>query len=161
MNQNSNAFAQHDSHRDPEPKESGQQLIEFSFTFIMFCGLFLALIMFAYVFFAHIVINNAAREGSRHLYTHPLLPDDDTTFATADAEAQYVMTSSLPVLDWRQVNINISPPVSARVAGSYVMVEIEYDVPLPRYEFPIGWGDTRWVLIEPITLQAMSRRSLD
>jgi Flp pilus assembly protein TadG len=141
--------------------QSGQQMVEFTFTFIMLCVLLMALLGLGWVFYSYATIVNAARDGSYHLMTHPVLPGDPATFKTADAEATYVVTSTVSLLDWRHMTVNISPAVSKRVAGTYVAVEILYTVNLPRLDIPLGFTDTIIHLLGPIQLHALSRRSLD
>ena len=153
--------------RDRQPNltsrtdQEGQQMVEFAFTFILFCILMVAIAIFGWVFFSQASIVHATRQGSRHLLAHPVLPDDDVTFASADAEATWVMTNSIPLMDWTAMTINISPPLEERVVGSYVAVEILYDIPLPTIEIPLGFTDDVITIVRPMRLHALSRRSLD
>lgn len=149
------------SHRPPQASESGQQMVEFTFTFVMLCVLFMALLILGWLFYSYATITNAARDGSWHLMTHPILPDDEDTFATSDAEAAWIVTRSMPLLDTSQTVVNISPPVDERVFGAYVMVEVRHTLNMPRIEIPIGWNDTVFGLGGPFEITAVSRRSLD
>ena len=141
--------------------QDGQQMVEFTFTFIIFVILLMAIVGFGWVFFSQATLTHAAQQGTRHLLAHPLLPDDPVTFDTADAEATWVITTSAPLLDWREMNISILPPPEDRISGSYVAVEIYYDVPLPTIEIPLGFTDDVITVLRPIRLHALSRRTLN
>jgi len=136
-------------------------MVEFTFTFIMLVILLLALVGFGWVFFSQATLVHAAQEGTRHLLAHPLLPSDPVRFETADEEATWVITSSAPLLDWREMTINIYPPPQDRVLGSYVAVDIYYDVPLPTIEIPLGFTDDVITVLRPMRLHASSKRSLN
>jgi len=141
--------------------EQGQQMVEFALTFTIFCLLLMALALFGTVFFSYASIVQAAREGSRHLMSHPLLPADPDTFETADQEAIWVVTNSLPLLDWRNhMTIAIMPEPQYRVPGGYVAVEIQYTMELLDLNIPVLGGEPVH-LLGPIHLRTMSRRSLD
>ncbi len=141
--------------------QDGQQMVEFAFTFTIFVVLLLAVVGFSWVFFSQATLVHAAQQGTRHLLAHPLLPDDPTTFDTADEEATWVITTSAPLLDWHEMTINILPPPEERISGSYVAVEIYYDVPLPTIEIPVGFTDDVITVLRPLRLHAMSKRSLN
>ena len=55
------------SPRAPQAGESGQQMIEFTFTFVMLIVLFMALLILGWLFYSYATITNAARDGSWHL----------------------------------------------------------------------------------------------
>lgn len=141
--------------------ETGQQMVEFALTFTIFCALLMALALFGVVFFSYASLTHAAREGSRHLMAHPLLPADPVAFETADEEAIYVVTSSLPLLNWRDMTIQIMPDPEFRVPGGYVAVQIEYTMQLLDMNIPLVGGSSSIHLLGPVTLRTMSRRSLD
>jgi len=141
--------------------QQGQAMVEFAFAFILFIVVLVAVIMFAYVFFVQASLTHAAQQGTRHLLAHPVLPGDETTFGTADAEATWVITTAVPFLDWRDMQITIEPPVEDRVLGTYVAVQIRYTVPLPEFEIPFPLTGQSFRLLPPIQLQALSRRALN
>ena len=149
------------SRRTPPAGESGQQMVEFTFTFVMLCVLFMALLILGWLFYSYATITNAARDGSWHLMTHPVLPADQATFATSDEETTWIVTRSLPLLDWGDTVVNITPPVEQRVYGSYVMVEVQHTLQMPRIVIPLGFDDTVFELGGPFQISSMSRRSLD
>jgi Flp pilus assembly protein TadG len=149
------------SRKAPQAGESGQQMIEFTFTFVMLIVLFMAILILGWLFYSYATITNAARDGSWHLMTHPVLPADQDTFATADAEATWIVTRSMPLLDWGETVVNITPPVEERVYGAYVMVEVQHTLQMPRIEIPLGFDDTVFELGGPFEISAISRRSLD
>ncbi len=136
-------------------------MIEFTFTFMMLIGVMAALIMFCMLFFMQASIMHAAQTGSRHLLTFPRVPDDGVTFATADEEALWVITNTVPWLDWDLMDITIEPPAAQRVLGTYVAVQIKYDAPLPTIEIPFIITEGSFVLLPPIELSALSRRALN
>ncbi len=141
--------------------QSGQAMVEFTFTFVLLCVLFIALLLLGWLFYSYVTISNAAREGSRHLLAHPVLPSDPSTFDSADAEATWVITNSVPMLNWRQMTVTITPPTEQRVYGGYILVRIDYEVSMPRIEIPLGFTGTTIKLVGPFQLRALSRRSLD
>lgn len=141
--------------------QSGQQMIEFTLTFLMLIVLFMALLIMGWMFYTYATLTNAAREGSRHLMAHPTVPEDQATFATADQETRWVVTNSIPMLDWTLATVNISPSVPQRVPGGYVMVEVQYTMSMPEFRIPLIYADRDLVLGGPLQLRAMSRRSLD
>jgi len=147
--------------QETERDETGQAMVEFAFTFILFIAVLMAVILFAYVFFVQASLVHSAQQGSRHLLAHPVLPSDQVTFATADAEATWVVTSSVPLLDWHEMQITIEPPVEDRVLGTYVAVRVRYNVPLPDIEVPFFLTGQTFVLLPPMQLQALSRRALN
>jgi hypothetical protein len=149
------------SQQASQASESGQQMVEFTFTFMMLIVLFMALLILGWLFYSYATITHAARDGSWHLMTHPVLPDDEDTFATADAEATWVVTRSMPLLDWGDTVVNISPPVEERVYGSYVLVEVQHTLQMPSFSIPLGFDGTVFQLGGPFQITAMSRRSLD
>ena len=149
------------SPRAPQAGESGQQMIEFTFTFVMLIVLFMALLILGWLFYSYATITNAARDGSWHLMAHPVLPADQDTFASSDDETTWIVTNSLPLLDTSQTVVNISPPIEQRVYGAYVLVEVQHTLQMPRIEIPLGFDDTVFVLGGPFEITAMSRRSLD
>jgi Flp pilus assembly protein TadG len=136
-------------------------MVEFTFTFMLLIVLLVAILVFGLIFYSYLTIVNAARDGTRFLYAHPRLPSPGSGFATADAEATYVITSSVSLLDWKRMTVNITPPKEDRIAGSWVAVEIVYNVPLPTIQLPMGFTGTTFTLVRPIELRALSRRSLD
>ncbi len=144
-----------------EADETGQQMVEFALTFTIFCALLIALVLFGSVFFSYASIVNAARDGSRHLMAHPLLPADPDTFETSDQETIWIITNSLPLLDWHNMTINIMPEPAYRVPGGYVAVEILYTMQLIDLNIPLVGGNSSIRLLGPVTLRALSRRSLD
>jgi len=145
----------------PAADERGQQMVEFTLTFIMLVALLMALAAMGWMFFTYATITHAAQEGSRHLMAHPVLPKDQVTFSTADEETTWVVTNSLPMLDWRQATINILPDVSLRVPGGYVAVEIGYTMTMPEFRIPRVFDEGMFVLGGPLELHAASRKSLD
>jgi hypothetical protein len=148
--------------RSKRSEEKGQQMVEFTLTFGMLTVLLAALVLFAWYFFSYVSLVHATREGSRYLMAHPILPADPVAFATADEEATWVVTNSVPLLDWRNnMTVLISPPVEQRFAGSYVLVEIDYIFHLPQVELPLGFDGTTLTILGPMELHAYSRRSLD
>ncbi len=149
----------------PTADQNGQQMIEFTLTFLLLVVLFMALLIMGWMFYSYATLANAAREGSRHLMTHPTIPEDQATFGTdedsADRETTWVVTNSIPMLNWRQTTVNISPEVSQRVPGGYVMVEIEYIMSMPEFQIPLIFSDGTITLGGPFELRVVSRRSLD
>ncbi len=145
----------------PQAGESGQQMVEFTFTFVMLIVMFMALLILGWLFYSYATITNAARDGSWHLMTHPVLPADQDTFATSDAEATWIVTQSMPLLDWSETTVTISPTVENRVYGAYVLVKVDHTLQMPSFSIPLGFDGTVFQLGGPFAITAMSRRSLD
>ena len=144
-----------------EAGQSGQATVEFAFTFVLFSALLMAILGLGWVFFSYASIVNAARDGSHHLMSHPLQPADPSRFATADEEVTWIVTNSLPLLDWTNMTVTTSPPPAQRIHGGYVAVAISYTVTLPEFNIPLGFDGTSYRLLGPTQIGARSRRSLD
>jgi len=140
--------------------QEGQQMVEFAFTFIIFCILLAAIALFGWVFFVQLSMNHGAKEGSRHLMRHATVPEDQDNFASADAEARFVVTNSMPLLDWTAMTVTFSPSQGDRVPEGWVAVDIWYDVPLPTIRFPLGFTDDVITVMQPLRLRTRSVRHL-
>jgi len=145
----------------PAGDQHGQEMVEFALTCIMLVVMLLALVVFGWMFFSYATITHAAREGSRHLMSHPILPQDQVAFASADEEVTWVVTNSLPLLDWTRAVVTVGPPLAERVPGGYVFVEVSYTTTMPQVRIPMIVSEGTFVLGGPIELRAVSRRSLD
>jgi hypothetical protein len=145
----------------PASNQNGQQMVEFAMTFGMLVVLFMALLIMGWMFYVHATITGAARDGSRHLMAHPTLPEDQVTFSTPDEETTWVVTRSMPMLDWHQATVSIMPDVSQRVAGGYVGVAVQYTIFMPEFQIPLFFNGQTITLGGPVQLRALSRRSLD
>lgn len=150
-------------HRDArqEADQCGQATVEFAFTFVIFTALLIAILGLGWLFFSYASIVNAARDGSHHLMAHPVIPADTSRFATADEEVTWIVTNSLPLLDWTNMTVTASPPPAQRVYGGYVAVAISYTVTLPEFNIPLGFDGTSYRLLGPMQISARSRRNLD
>lgn len=142
----------------PEPR--GQSLAEFALTMPLLVILLLGIIVLAYVGFAYVSISSAARMGVRHMIgLNPSdRPEEPALFSTADEEITHVVTTSMPVLDWRQAEIAILPkdPLE-RVFDANVSVQITYTVDMPEIRIPYIINDGYFVLTPPIVLRASSQ----
>jgi Flp pilus assembly protein TadG len=136
-------------------------MIEFTMTFLLLIVLLMALLIMGWMFYTQATITSAAREGSRHLMAHPTVPQNQATFSTADEEATWVITNSLPMLEWTRAVVTVGPSVAQRVPGGYVFVEIRYTMSMPQFNIPMIFEDRMLVLGGPLELTAISRRSLD
>ena len=143
---------------DSEPK--GQSLAEFALTMPLLVALLVGIIALAWVGFAYVSISSAARMGARHMISlNPAeYPEDPNLFDTADEEITYVVTSTMPFLNWRQAEIAILPADTAeRVFGEDVSVLITYTMDTPEIRIPYVIREGSFVLIPPLVLRASSQ----
>jgi hypothetical protein len=141
--------------------QGGQTLIEFALTMPLLVALLVGIALLAWVGFCYVSVASAARMGVRHMLTYPWEPDSDR-FADADAEITFVVTSTMPLLDWRRAQITIEPePPGARRVGEDMSVRVAYPLNLPTIRIPYVLTAGSFDLLPPITLQATSRMRLD
>lgn len=141
-----------------EPK--GQGLTEFALTMPLLVVLLLGMIVLAYLGFVYVSISSAARMGARHMIgLNPAdRPEEPDLFSSADEEITYVVTSSMPMLNWRQAEIMILPEdTSERVYDTDVSILISYTVDVPEIRVPYVINDGYFVLLSPLTLHASSQ----
>lgn len=160
---------QHD--RSPyKAEQKGQSLTEFALTMPLLLALLVGIALLAWVGFSLVSITSAARMGARHMVSYPVEPKDPLRFADADAEIEYVVTSTMPYLDWRQAEITILPqPPESRVLvnpenpnePNYMEVQVVYLVDLPTITIPYVLTEGSFVLLRPMTIQATARMRLD
>lgn len=144
--------------RASEPK--GQSLAEFALTMPLLVALLVGIIALSYVGFIYVSISSAARMGARHMVgLNPSdAPENPEQFSTADEEITWVVTSSMPALNWRQAEISISPEDTAdRVFDANVSVNITYTVTMPEIRIPYVVSEGHFVLIPPLVLRASSQ----
>jgi Flp pilus assembly protein TadG len=146
--------------RSEGSREQGQSLTEFALVMPLLIGLLVAIMLFAWIGFSYVSITSAARQGARHMMTYPLEPEDPDRFATIDQEITYIVTTSMPFLNWRNASITISPPVAEREPIVTVAVHIQYPVSLPTIRIPYLVRPGEFVLLPPMVLNAESRMTL-
>jgi hypothetical protein len=79
-----------------------------------------------------------------------------------DAEITFVVTTTMPLLDWRRAQITIEPqPPEERGIGEDMSVQVAYPLNLPTIRIPYVIREGSFVLFPPITVQALSRMRLD
>jgi hypothetical protein len=161
-------FHQHRQHqRQPgQLNQGGQSLVEFAFTMPLLIALLVGIIVLAWVGFTYVSITSAARMGARHMVTYPIEAENPSRFPNVDDEITYVVTSTMPYLDWPAAEITILPqPPESRLVGApdplYVSVQIVYPVNNPTLSIPQLGGDGAMVLLPPLSLQATARMRLD
>lgn len=154
-------------HMDRRPKQcppsgsepKGQSLAEFALTMPLLVALLLGMLVMAYIGFAYVSISSAARMGARHMIgLNPSdRPENPDLFLSADEEITYVVTSTMPVLDWRQAEIAILPAdTSERVFDAEVSVLITYTMNFPEIRIPYVITEGSFVILSPIALRASS-----
>jgi hypothetical protein len=144
--------------KGPEPK--GQSLAEFALTMPLLVALLVGIIALAYVGFIYVSISSAARMGARHMVgLNPAdVPENPEMFSSADEEITWVVTSSMPALNWQQAEISIRPEdTSERVYDANVSVNITYTVDVPEIRIPYVISEGYFVLIPPLVLRASSQ----
>jgi hypothetical protein len=137
-------------------------MTEFAFTFPLLVILLVAIIATAWLGFSLVSITSAARMGARHMATFYDVPQDPSKFPTADAEITYIVTSTMPMLDWTRAEVTLRPEdVNDRVPGIQLSVEVVYSVNWPTIQIPYVAAEGALVLLPPINLHAVSRMRLD
>jgi hypothetical protein len=145
--------------------QGGQSLAEFALTMPFLIALLVGIALLALIGFSYVSITSAARMGARHMVSYPVEPEDPD-FTDADAEITYVVTSTMPLLDWRRAKITIlpQPPESRLDFGPepiYASVQITYPVNLPTIKIPYVIREGYFYLLPPVSLQATSRMRID
>jgi cobalt transporter subunit CbtB len=135
--------------------------METALTLPFLVALLVGLILIAWVGFSYISITNAARHGTRHMISYPRMPQDPVRFASADEEIMFVITSSMPVLDWRRAQITISPPLASRFPDIQVSVQIVYPIDNPTISIPYVVREGSFTLLPPLTVSAVSTMRID
>jgi hypothetical protein len=152
-------------HRSKTTGQGGQSLTEFAFTMPLLVALLAGIMGLAWIGYSYVSITSAARMGARHLLTYPQDPEDPIRFSDIDAEVTYIVTTSMPFVDWRQATIVITPPIAERVVDPsdpvYVQIQITYQVNLPTIEIPYIVTDGSITVMQPLNLRAKSRMRLD
>jgi hypothetical protein len=149
-----------------QPDQKGQGLAEFALTMPLLIGLLVGILLLAWVGFAYVSITSAARMGTRHMVTYPIQAENPVRFPNVDDEITYVVTSTMPLLNWRQAQITIlpQPPRSRLVGGvqpTYVSIQILYPLNNPTIRIPYVISKGSFVLLPPLSLQATARMRLD
>jgi hypothetical protein len=156
-------------HPQPPPtgrNQDGQGLAEFALTMPLLIALLVGITLLAWVGFSFVSITSAARMGVRHMVTYPTEAENPGRYPNVDDEITYVITSAMPLLNWREAQITISPqpPQSRRVGGPeplYVSVQVRYPVNNPTIRIPYVIRSGSFYLLPPMTLQAAARMRLD
>jgi Flp pilus assembly protein TadG len=150
--------------------QQGQSLTEFALTMPLLIGLLVGIVLLAWVGFTYVSITSAARMGTRHMVSYPIEPEHPARFADIDSEITYMVTTTMPFLNWRAAQITIlpQPPEKRRVVNpddpnqpTYMSVQIVYPVNNPTIKIPYIIRDGSFVLLPPISLQATARMRLD
>jgi Flp pilus assembly protein TadG len=163
----SNRVCRHHRGRSSGRDQQGQSLVEFALTMPLLIGLLVGIIILAWIGFTYVSITSAARMGTRQMVSYPVEPEYPARFADADSEITYMVTSTMPFLNWQAAQIIISPPPEDRrvinTSGqpSYMSVQVIYPVNNPTIEIPYIIRDGSFVLLPPISLQATARMRLD
>ena len=148
------------------PDQKGQGMAEFALTMPLLMGLLVGILLLAWVGFTYVSITSAARMGTRHMVTYPIEAENPVRFPNVDDEIIYVVTSTMPLLNWQQAQITISPqPPQSRLVGgaqpTYVSIQILYPLNNPTIQIPYIVGEGSFVLLPPVSLQATARMRLD
>jgi Flp pilus assembly protein TadG len=150
--------------------QQGQSLAEFALTMPLLIGLLVGIILLAWVGFTYVSITSAARMGVRHMVSYPVEPENPARFADIDSEITYMVTTTMPFLNWQEAQITIlpQPPEDRLVVNpadptqpNYMSIQIVYPVNNPTIEIPYIIRDGSFVLLPPISLQATARMRLD
>jgi Flp pilus assembly protein TadG len=147
-------------------RQRGQSLAEFALTMPLLIALLVGIILLAWVGFAYVSVASAARMGARHMVSYPVEAENPAQFPNVDDELTYMVTSTMPFLDWRRAEVTILPhSLDDRVVGGltpvYVSVQVRYPVNNPVIRIPYVIREGSITLLPPIVLQATSRMRLD
>ena len=157
----------------PRKSQAGQTISEFALTAPLLFALLVGMLLLAWVGFAYVTVNNAARMGARHMLTYPTVPENTDKFGMdVDAEITYVVTKALPMLNWERAVITITPAVEERDPPWYsdegerrywtqVSVRVEYPLNLPTIRIPYVIREGSFYLLPPISIAATSRMRLE
>jgi hypothetical protein len=157
----------------PHKPQAGQTISEFALTAPLLFALLIGMLLLAWIGFAYVTVNNAARMGARHMLTYPTVPEDTDTFGTdVDAEITHIVTKALPMLNWERASVTISPTVALRDPPWYsdegdrrywiqVSVRVEYPMNLPTIRIPYVIREGSFFLLPPISIAATSRMRLE
>jgi len=145
-----------------EGSETGQSLLEFSLTLPFLIALLVGLVLFAWVGFTYVSITSAARMGARHAIGYPREPEDPIRFGNdIDAEITYMVTTAMPMLDWRQAQVIIEPAPALRYPDVRVAVRVIYPLNNPTITIPFIVRDGSFTLLPNLTLVAVSTMRID
>lgn len=147
--------------RSRRQSEKGQSLAEFALTVPFLVALLAMLLLIAWTGFSYISITNAARHGTRHMVSFPRVPQDPVRFASADEEITYVITSAMPMLDWKRAVITLSPDTPNRFPDVQVSVHIIYPLNNPTFSIPYIVAEGSFTVLPPMTVSAVSTMRID
>ncbi|RDV84065.1 TadE/TadG family type IV pilus assembly protein [Ammonifex thiophilus] len=117
-------------------EEKGQAAVELALTLPLLLLILFTLVEFGRVFFAYLVITNAAREGARL-----------AAVGGSDVAIVNRVKDAAAGLEQSKLQVEVSPPASDRVSGATAVVKVSYPINL---FLPLPQG----ILSNPVVLKA-------
>jgi Flp pilus assembly protein TadG len=130
----------------------GQSLVEFALTLPIIIILFVAVVVFAFMLYAHVTMSHAAREGTRYIVGSP---------QATNAEVEAYVKAKLGILNPSRAVISIAPPPADRDPGENVTVQISYPFQLVDIYVPYIITAGGFRMFPPIWVTAVSTMYLD
>lgn len=96
--------------------EKGQALVEFAIVLPIFLLIVMGIVQFGMVLNSYITIENVSREGARA-----------GIIGSTDEEIQYLIISTSPNLDPKNLTVTITPNESVRKSGDSLVVKVTYN----------------------------------
>ncbi|OAA93725.1 TadE/TadG family type IV pilus assembly protein [Clostridium coskatii] len=95
--------------------EKGQALVEFAIILPILLLIVMGIVQFGMVVNSYITIENASREGARA-----------GIIGSTDQEIQYLIVTTSPNLDPKNLTVTITPSESSRRSGDSLIVKVTY-----------------------------------
>lgn len=95
--------------------EKGQALVEFAIILPILLLIVMGIVQFGMVINSYITIENASREGARA-----------GIIGSTDQEIQYLIVTTSPNLDPKNLTVTITPSESSRRSGDSLIVKVTY-----------------------------------
>lgn len=137
----------------PEARDSrGQSMIEFALTLPIIIILFVVVVVFSFMLYAHVTMSHSAREGTRYIVGSP---------QASDVEVETYVKSKLGILDKTRAVIVISPEPADRDPGENVTVQISYPFQVVNVYVPYIISPGGFRMFPPVWVTAVSTMYMD
>ncbi len=130
----------------------GQSMIEFALTLPIIVILFVVVVVFSFMLYAHVTMSHSAREGTRYIIGSP---------HASDAEVETYIKSKLGILDPTRAVIVIEPEPADRDPGENVTVQISYPFQIVNIYVPYIISPGGFRMFPPIWVTAVSTMYMD
>ena len=137
---------------DCEGAGRGQSIVEFALTLPVIVIFFVAVVVFAFMLYAHVTMSHAAREGTRYIVGAP---------QATNAEVEAYVKAKLGILNPSRAVISIAPPPADRDPGENVTVQIRYPFQVVDIYVPYIITEGGFRMFPPVWVTAVSTMYLD